>query len=102
MLERQGHVVISAMSFAEAMRLCRTGSFDLVVIGHSIPERDKRQFVAELRSVCSSPLLALLRQGESSSEDADAHLDVSEGPEVFLATISRMLRKGSSARRRGA
>lgn len=42
-----GHSVASAEGFAQAFELCDSapGRFDLMILGHSIPQADKREIV---------------------------------------------------------
>lgn len=41
MLESHGYTVTSAEGFVDAIRMCRGGNYDLLIIGHSIPHTDK-------------------------------------------------------------
>lgn len=67
LLEQAGYEVVSALGYAEALEVC-TGNhdFDLIVMGHSIPQKDKIAMISTLRSKYSAPLLSILRHGESS------------------------------------
>lgn len=91
LLQAEGHVVKSTLKFDEAMHACRTGSFDLVIVGHSIPEPEKQQFIRALRSACSTPILALRRHNEGPVFGADYDLDVSTGPAQLVSSINRVL-----------
>lgn len=42
-LQNQGHEVVSALGFTEALKQCQSSKkFDLFILGHSIPHSDKR------------------------------------------------------------
>ena len=74
-LESRGYKVTSALGFTEAVRHCKTGDHDLVIIGHSIPVSDKQQMIKELRNVCTTPVLALRKPNEEPLKIADYNLD---------------------------
>ena len=61
LLQRMGHRVTSAEGFAQAVEWCdkAAGSFDLVVLGHSIPHEDKRAIIRRCNQTCPCPVLAL-------------------------------------------
>jgi len=96
MLEHLGHQVSSAVGFAKAIGLCQKESFDLVVIGHSIPQADKQAIVAEIRKTCKEPVLALKRLSESPLEGAEYNIDFSHDPEEFLTFVNSVLSKSSA------
>jgi CheY-like chemotaxis protein len=75
MLELAGYEVVSAEGFASALEQC-LGVFDLIIMGHSIPQKDKQAIVAELHQHgCDAPLLSLLRNGESKIPEAAYAVD---------------------------
>ena len=49
LLEQEGYRVSSALGFREAMRASEDGSFDLLILGHSIPRADKEEFIRAFR-----------------------------------------------------
>ena len=70
MLNQAGYEVVSAEGFAEAIEHC-SGNFDLIIVGHSIPQKDKRAIIGELhRQGCNAPVLSLLRSGEHRIPEA--------------------------------
>jgi DNA-binding response OmpR family regulator len=73
LLQREGYDVTSALGFTDAVKHCKTGSFDLFILGHSIPDTDKRELVHIFSEHCKSPVLALRRHGESVPDDAEFH-----------------------------
>jgi DNA-binding response OmpR family regulator len=71
LLEQMGYEVISAEGFAQAWEACEEGAnFDLIILGHSIPAKDKEKIIAHLKEHCDSPILALLRSNETSVKGA--------------------------------
>ena len=73
-----GHHVTCAEGFAEAFRLCEeqpSPSFDLMILGHSIPHEDKRAIIRRLTQTCPCPVLALTRINEQVVAEADRSVD---------------------------
>lgn len=92
-LETAGFNVISALGFTEAITHCKAGVFDLLIIGHSIPPRDKAALVKVVRDHDHTRVLALLRAGEMPLAEADLSIDAWEGPDVLLTAVQRVLDK---------
>ena len=89
MLEQAGYIVVSAEGLADAIEHC-SGDFDLVIMGHSIPQKDKRAMIAELHHHgLNAPLLSLLRRGEEPIPEASRGIDPS--PQHLLETVKAML-----------
>ena len=98
MLEMAGYEVVSAEGFAEAIERS-SGEFDLIIMGHSIPQKDKKAIIAALRQYgCTAPLLALLRQGELKIPEA-THAADPHHPKELLDTVKWMLAKRAKAKR---
>lgn len=88
-LREAGYQVNSANGFSEAVTACK-GHFDLIVMGHSIPESDKREIVRELRQRgCDSPVLSLNRFGERPIPEASG--SVEPDPKLVLEAIRSLL-----------
>jgi CheY-like chemotaxis protein len=92
LLEQAGYEVVSALGYAEALEVC-TGNhdFDLIVMGHSIPQKDKIAMISTLRSKYSAPLLSILRHGESSLPQARYFVDSNDGPKALLNAVKAAL-----------
>lgn len=101
LLSSAGFQVSSAFTVSQAIDLCATEEFALVVIGHSIP-RDQRQWLLrELRSRCATPVLAFRRPGEAPLIEADYIFDSSESPAVLLEMVIGILKPKASPVRNG-
>lgn len=98
MLESLGHRVTSALGFTAALDLCRQGSFDFVIIGHSIPHADKKAIVREIRQHCNAPVLALLKHSEPQLVEAEYTMDFSQ-PDHFLGFVEEVLSDRPVAKR---
>ena len=92
MLEQCGYEVISALGFTDSLQQCTAGgAFDMFVLGHSIPLRDKQALVGAFRKSCRGTVVALERPGEDlASTGADLHADPGD-PAGMLELISRAL-----------
>jgi DNA-binding response OmpR family regulator len=89
LLEMAGYTVTSALGFTEALEHCNGSGFDLFVLGHSIPTKDKRELIRTFRNNCSALILSLERVGESRVE-SDFHASPDD-PEKLLKTVGRIL-----------
>jgi CheY-like chemotaxis protein len=91
MLSSAGFEVESAIGFTAAIQACKQGTFDLVILGHSIPTDDKSAIINQLKDVCSTPILALQRPGEPPVTEAEYNLD-SGSPQRFLKYVKEITR----------
>jgi DNA-binding response OmpR family regulator len=76
LLEREGFEVTSALGFHDAIKECGTPGFDIFILGHSIPQNDKRDLVACFRA--SNPngvIIALTRANEPRMREVDAYVN---------------------------
>lgn len=97
LLRREGYIVTSALGFTEGIEECKKTRFDLFVLGHSIPDKDKRELIRVFHTECDAPVLALHRHGENTPEeaDADAYPDDIEG---FLNAVKKLLMRNAVPR----
>src|SRR5215472_14478611 len=92
LLEHAGYVVTSAFGFAEAMEICSArNDFDLILMGHSIPQKDKALLLLAIRPRCSAPLLSILRHGDPPIPQASFHVHAHVGPSVLLEKVKSAL-----------
>ena len=96
-LKEQGFDVTSACGFTEGEDQARRGGFDLAIVGHSIPQRDKVALITEFKKHSQSPVLSLSRHGDSPLSEADHSILASEGPEAFVVAVRHVLGKKGSA-----
>ena len=93
LLERHSYRVTSALGFQDAEKRCRLNghdSYDLFVLGHSIPQSDKNQLIRIFREHCPAPVLSLLRHLETGAKDADYHVPV-DNPQELLHAVDGVL-----------
>ena len=89
-LEQAGYEVKSALGFMEAEAECRNGRFDLVIVGHSLPRRDKIALAEATRSGCRAKVLSLRKQGQEPIPEADYASD-SIDPDGLLEAVRNAL-----------
>jgi DNA-binding response OmpR family regulator len=94
LLEQLGYDVVSAEGFSQAWEAAEKeeGSFDLIILGHSIPPADKKAMVNHMRRSCDCPIMALLRPHEAPVAEAAASIDAGD-PHAFLSAVRAMLQK---------
>jgi DNA-binding response OmpR family regulator len=96
-LENAGYDVVSAHGLKKSLEECKKGGFDLFILGHSIPNQDKRQMVETFRRKCPSPIISLTRgASEQRVDGADYHID--PDPELMLKLIAETIQKKLEAR----
>jgi CheY-like chemotaxis protein len=87
-LEDAGYDVSSAFGFAEAMEICTVRhDFDLILMGHSMPQKDKASLIAALRPKCPAPLLSILKHGDSPIPEANYSVEALDGPHALLDAV---------------
>src|SRR5215510_7668784 len=57
LLRDAGFGVTSAKSLPAALDFCRKNRFDLVIVGHSIPRKDKQEMLQTIKSLALVPVL---------------------------------------------
>jgi DNA-binding response OmpR family regulator len=96
LLETRNYAVTSALGFAKAMEQCSQGKWDLLIMGHSIPDRDKRALLKHFRQNSPAPLLALHRLDEPRLEGADFSI-TPEHPEELLEMVDEIFAEARDA-----
>jgi CheY-like chemotaxis protein len=92
LLENMGHTVVSAEGFAHAFELCGTGTeqFDLIVLGHSIPQADQQAIIRHCKATCPCPVLALIRSNEPPVAAASRSVESSDTRE-FISAVKQIV-----------
>lgn len=62
--EFEGHTVTEAGDGMEAVRLCRTESFDIIIMDIMMPELDGFSACREIRKISDTPIIMLSARGE--------------------------------------
>jgi CheY-like chemotaxis protein len=89
-LESAGLDVVSAFSMPDAVRCIAADTFDLVLLCHTIPEKDRRRFACLIRaSGSSTPVVALSPYEVAPDGFMDGSIESEPGP--MLAGIREIL-----------
>ena len=91
MLHQLGYNVVSAEGFVAAIAACEAPNinFDLLILGHTVPAKDKERIIWHFRQHRDSPILALLRPHEGAIQNADRSIDPE--PEKLIAAVREIL-----------
>jgi DNA-binding NtrC family response regulator len=89
LLEQKGYSVTSALGFTAAVEHCQNQDFNLFILGHSIPDKDKLHLIETFRKNCPAPILSLARHGEDMLP-CDFHASPDE-PAEFLRVVDDIL-----------
>jgi len=97
LLEARGYEVISSGA-AAALEQCKAGSFDILMLGHSIPETDKRKLIDASRHWCAVPIISVPSSAEITPADgADCYSEPE--PERLLECIREIVSKKTAVNR---
>jgi|SRR5581483_1397915 DNA-binding response OmpR family regulator len=94
LLQERGYKVISSLGFTDALKHCRSGVFDIFILGHSIPYTDKQELVKTFLKHCSAPVISLRRNpGEELVDGADFHIE--PDPQPLLDLVAKLAKDRS-------
>lgn len=86
-LQTAGFKVTSALGFKNALKQCRNGRFDLVIIGHSIPREQINALIDAVNAQDHTRLLVLRMPGDAPLRGTYHSLMASEGPEALISAV---------------
>src|SRR5690242_17802392 len=89
-LEGAGYDVVPALNILEVERACETHrSFDLVIIGQSLPKPEKKRVMGTVRRSCGAvPILELYPHGATpADEEADDMAPTPGDADTLLAKV---------------
>lgn len=99
LLKSEGYAVVSALGFHHGIRACRSGGFDLFVLGHSIPKDDKLDLIRAFREKSpGAQVIALTRANEPRLNEVDLYLNPGD-PAELVRGIGSLLDPGRERRR---
>jgi DNA-binding response OmpR family regulator len=89
-LRNVGYTVVSALSVEQALQSFASGDFDIVILCHSIPARDRERLTYALKSHGSNtPVVVVTARLSVIDSFADAMIE--NDPEMLLQQIPRIL-----------
>ena len=96
LLEQEGYRVSSALGFREAVRASGDGSFDLLILGKSMPRADKEELIRVFRAASDAPILSLWAHNEGVTDGIN-YLAFSDTPNKLLANVAAIFARRSRA-----
>jgi len=97
-LKSVGYIVKSALSLKEVVDCFSAGDFDLVILCHSIPAKDRERLTCLLRASGSRiPIISVSGSGKPYECDAFANATLQDNPDTFLIGVRGVLLKAAKA-----
>ena len=92
-LERAGHVVISALDEGSLIKACQQNKFEVAVVGQTVSPKIKRRIAGLIREICHDTKLLELYTISSGRvlDDADSWLEVlADMPQELAARVEAL------------
>ena len=91
-LRNAGYTVVSALSVEQALQSFASGDFDIVIVCHSIPVRDRERLTYAIhRHGPNTPVVVVTARVSAIDRFVDAMIE--NEPEILLQEIPRILHK---------
>lgn len=92
-LRKQGYLVVSAMDIQAVIAACENHKLDAIVVGHTIPLREKERISQTVREMCAPgiPIVALYSRSEAETDHCDYAVPSSEGPAELVSLLKSIL-----------
>ncbi len=88
MLKNAGFRVRSVASAAAALHALSFQAFDVIILCHTVPERQRREVIEAARKRTPSvKTVVLYRVTRAEAEGADVALDSHDGPEALVSAV---------------
>jgi len=99
-LRNSGYTVVSAFSVEQALQSFASGDFDIVILCHSIPVRDRERLTYAIhRHSPNTPVVVVTARVSAIDRFVDAMIE--NEPEILLQEIPRILHKAPEKYQRG-
>ena len=97
-LRQAGYSVERATTADEAYRLIASQDFDVVILCHSLPEKDRQRLILSINAAKPRTRVMVVDSSayRAKSELADDSMYNLDGPEQLLAHVARMLGQASA------
>mgnify|MGYP001348431866 FL=1 len=97
----EGHEVMEASDGMEAVQLCRSNTFDIIIMDIMMPELDGFSAVKEIRKFSDTPVIMLSARGEEYDKVLGFELGIDDYVVKPFSSKEIMLRIGAILRRTG-
>lgn len=101
-LRSAGYIVVSAISIKEAAYLFQYGDFDLVILCHTLPQKDRQRLTSLIRASGSRIPIVCVSGTEFGEQNAFADATLDKNPVLFLVGLEGMLRRHATVQPVGA
>lgn len=97
----EGHNVTEAADGLEAIRICRTNKFDLIVMDIMMPELDGYSACKEIRKINNTPIIMLSARGEEYDKIYGFELGIDDyvvkpfSPKELMFRINAVIKRSS-------
>jgi CheY-like chemotaxis protein len=91
LLESAGFKVASVTTRNAAERLLRAKRFNVLVVGHAVPIRERIEAAVLAKSMQGIPVVCMYLGSIFQAESADAILSADGSPEDLISTIHRLV-----------
>lgn len=91
LLQSAGYAVESASSVEDAIRRFRQGDFDLVILCHSLPEKERQRLIVLIRDYGST--IPLLLIAAASAGDVETSSSSESAPAMVLSRVHEVLQQ---------
>ncbi len=98
---REGHTVTEAGDGIQAIELCRTGSYDIMIIDIMMPELDGFSACREIRKFSSIPIIMLSARGEEYDKINGFEIGIDDyvvkpfSPKELMLRINALMKRAS-------
>jgi CheY-like chemotaxis protein len=92
LLRKAGYRVVSALSTEQALQNFASGDFDIVILCHSIPVRERERLTYAIHRHSPNTPVVVVR-ARVSAMDSFADATIENEPEILLQEIPRILHK---------
>jgi CheY-like chemotaxis protein len=90
-LRRAGYIVDSEYSVKDAINRFKHGDFDLVLLCHSIPVKERERLISSIRAFGSLTPIVSVAHPHAHAPEAFADATVQSAPEMLLSGIQSAL-----------
>lgn len=86
LLETQGYEAVSVVGTQDPEDLCRQAPFDVIILGQSVDDSDKKKLVELFRQCSAAPIISIPSRAGEAIDGADIHAE--PDPEELLNLIA--------------
>jgi len=98
LIEAQGYEAISFLLTNGLENLCMEDPFDVIIIGQSVDDAEKKELVEIFRQCSSAPIVSVPSTADEPTDGADLHTE--SDPEELLRVIASLVQSGRVPRGR--